>query len=178
MSELGDKAIAVHDALDAAALPHALGGALALAWCTEQARGTGDIDINVFVAETASQAVLDALPPGATRTARNRTELSRDGQTRVLWDGTPIDLFLNTTSFHGEVMTRVSLEPFEGRMLPFLSCTDLAVFKAFFNRRRDWADIEDMVRARTIDATFVSAIVTEHLGPDDPRLAELRSITG
>ncbi len=32
--------------------------------------------------------------------------------------------------------------------LPFLSCPDLAVFKVFFNRTKDWADLEAMHDAR------------------------------
>ena len=49
MSVLVDKILALHAALDDAEIPHAFGGALALAWCTERARGTIDIDLNVFV---------------------------------------------------------------------------------------------------------------------------------
>src|SRR5437773_11210415 len=49
MTGLADKILAIHDAFDAVRLPHAFGGALALAWCTERARGTIDIDVNIFV---------------------------------------------------------------------------------------------------------------------------------
>ena len=59
---LADKIIAVHDALDGAGLAHAFGGALALAWCTQRARGTIDIDVNVFVPATDAEVVLAALP--------------------------------------------------------------------------------------------------------------------
>ena len=45
-TSLADKIVAIHQALDAAQLPHAFGGALALAWCTQRARGTIDIDVN------------------------------------------------------------------------------------------------------------------------------------
>ena len=44
--------------------PHAFGGALALAWCTERARGTIDIDLNVFVDGSRAREVLAALPGG------------------------------------------------------------------------------------------------------------------
>ena len=49
MSGLPAKIVALHRALERAQLPHAFGGALALAWCTQRARGTIDIDVNVFV---------------------------------------------------------------------------------------------------------------------------------
>ena len=54
--------MAVHRALDNAALPHAFGGALALAWCTQRARGTIYIDVNVFVPVARVGDLLAALP--------------------------------------------------------------------------------------------------------------------
>lgn len=176
MSEVADKALAIHRALDEADLPHALGGALALGWCTRDPRGTSDIDMNVFVPTSAVRRVLGALPPDVVATEGNVRELEQDGQSRLKWDDVPVDLFLTTDEFHTEVMTRVSLEPFEGELVPFLSCTDLAVFKAFFDRRRDWADIEDMVAAGTIDADAVAAVITRFVAEDDARLSKLREI--
>lgn len=41
---LADKLVAVHRSLDRAAVPHAFGGALALAYCTAEPRATMDLD--------------------------------------------------------------------------------------------------------------------------------------
>ena len=57
---LPEKILAVHDALGA--LPHAFGGALALAYYAEP-RATIDIDLNVFVPPTQAAAVLGVLGP-------------------------------------------------------------------------------------------------------------------
>lgn len=176
MTSLADKVVALHDACDLAGLPHAFGGALALAWCTRQPRGTSDIDLNVFVPTSSVGAVLEALPPAVLARRRDALLLERDGQARLHWDTTPVDVFLNTTAFHEAAMSRTSLEPFRGRMVPFLACHDLAVFKAFFDRRRDWADIEDMLVAGAIDVDVVVAVLVEHLGADDHRVDKLRSI--
>jgi hypothetical protein len=176
VSTLAEKALAVHHALERAGLPHALGGALALAWCTRDPRGTSDIDVNIFVPTSDVGRVLKALPPEVTAAEDKVMELRRDGQTRMMWDTTPVDVFLTIDEFHTEVMGRVSLEPFEGELVPFLSCTDLAVFKAFFDRRRDWADIEDMLVAGTVEADAVVDVVTGLLGADDVRIAKLREI--
>ena len=46
---LPEKMVTVHQALADAEIHHAFGGALALAWCTQRARGTIDLDVNVFV---------------------------------------------------------------------------------------------------------------------------------
>ncbi|MHB8465958.1 MAG: hypothetical protein ACYDH6_07915 [Acidimicrobiales bacterium] len=178
MTSLAEKVVAIHRALGDAALPHAFGGALALAWCTQQPRGTSDIDVNVFVPPSSVDEVLDALPAIVTRGPQEIRQLRGDGQTRLHWDATPIDIFLNTSAFHETAMARVSLEPFAGEMIPFLACSDLAVFKAFFDRRRDWADLEEMVVARSIDVERVVDVLAAHLGADDPRIAQLRAIEG
>lgn len=174
--DLADKLLAVDHALDAADLPHAFGGALALAWCTNEVRATIDIDVNIFVPTDAAAEVLGALPKGVGHNDADRERLARDGQRRVWWDATPIDLFLNTTDFHQEVASRARREPFAGRMLPFLACSDLAVFKAFFDRTRDWADLEAMIAAGSLDATAVLGTLTLYLGGDDPRIARLRGL--
>jgi hypothetical protein len=49
MSALGERLLAVHEALDQAELPHAFGGAIALGYCVVEPRGTRDLDVNVFL---------------------------------------------------------------------------------------------------------------------------------
>ena len=49
MSTLTDKIIELHQALEDADIAHGFGGALALAWCTQRARGTIDIDLYIFI---------------------------------------------------------------------------------------------------------------------------------
>ena len=92
---------------------------------------------------------------------------------RLWWAKTPIDLFLNTTELHLSIGQRVRWESFAGESIPFLSCYDLAVFKVFFNRTKDWADLEAMHAARTLDIARVGAAVVEHLGNDGERLQRL-----
>ena len=176
MASLADQILAVHDALDRAEIPHAFGGALALAWCTQQARATIDIDVNVFVAPDRAEAVLGALPDGVTWTDADVAAIERDGQVRVWWDETPLDVFANTTAFHDEVGGRVRREDFAGERVPFLDCRDLAVFKAFFDRTKDWADLEAMAEAGSLDVDAVVGVLARHLGADDPRIERLLSL--
>jgi hypothetical protein len=176
MNGLPGKIVAVHEALDAAGRAHAFGGALALAWCTEQARGTIDIDVNVFVDADEAAAVVAALPAEVTATDAEVERLRRDGQIRLWWDTTPVDVFLNTDRFHEEVAARVRWEDFGGHRLPFLSCTDLAVFKAFFDRTRDWADLEAMAEVGSLDLDRVVGVLVRRLGPDDHRIDRLRAL--
>jgi hypothetical protein len=170
------KIVAIHERLASAGIDHAFGGALALAWCTERARGTIDIDLNLFVSKEQARQVLEALPKGLVWTETDLTLLDRDGQARLSWDETPVDVFFNTTAFHEQLSSRVRWEPFAGRQLPFLSCRDLAVFKAVFNRTRDWADLEDMADAGTLDRQAVLGVLADHLGGRDPRVEKLRRL--
>jgi len=176
MDNIVDKIIALHDALQSAELPHAFGGALALAWCTRRARGTIDVDVNVLIPAEAYQRALDALPDAVIVTRKDLGMLKRDGQARFWWQRTPIDLFLNTTTFHEQIIDRIRWETFAGRTVPFLACYDLAVFKAFFNRTKDWADLEEMYAAGTLDIPRVQAALIHYLGIDDPRIPRIGSI--
>jgi len=170
---LVDKIVAIHLALDAAELPHAFGGALALAWCTQRARGTIDIDVNVFIPAPRTGDLLAALPPDVVATDAAVEQLESDGQTRLWWAKTPVDVFLDTTPFHADVGERIRWEPFAGHDVPFLACRDLAVFKAFFDRTKDWADLEEMQIAGTLDIEAVAGVLVHYLGPDDPRVTRV-----
>ena len=60
--------------------------------------------------------------------------------------------------------------------MPFLDCADLAVFKAFFNRSKDWLDLQTMLHAGTLDKDAVVRVLTEYLGADDERIDRLRNL--
>ena len=176
MRPILDAVVELHDSLDAAGIPHAFGGAFALLWCTGEPRTTVDIDLNVFVPPDAAQHVVDALPEEIVPPSDVLAQLTTSGQTRVLFDGIPVDLFLDTTPFHSDLRLHLKEHQLAGRKLPFLGCSDLAVFKAFFNRRKDWADIEEMLREDRLDVPYVVGLLTEYLGTDDERIRELLTI--
>ena len=178
MIGLPAKIVAIHTALVKAKLPHAFGGALALAWCTERARGTIDIDLNVFVDSSMARGVLDALPDEVVWSDADLHLVAQDGQVRLWWATTPVDLFLNTTAFHVQAAERARWEDFAGVQIPFLSCPDLAVFKAFFNRTKDWADLEEMAAAGTLDLDRVIGVLVRYLGTADERIERLQTLLG
>jgi hypothetical protein len=176
MRPILDVIVELHEGLDAAGMHHAFGGAFALLWCTGEPRTTVDIDLNIFVSPTETQRVLDALPEGIVATDDEVSQLMTTGQCRLMFEGIPVDLFLDTTPFHDDLRLHISEHQLVNRNLPFLGCNDLAVFKIFFNRRKDWADIEEMLRAGRLDVAYVSGILGEYLGPDDERIRELHAI--
>lgn len=174
--DLVDKIVACHRALREREVPHAFGGALALAWCTAQARGTIDIDINLFVGREAIGDALRALPAAVAWDDSDVARLERELQHRLWWDHTPLDLFFNSTDYHEQLHARTRYEAFAGERIPFLSCVDLAVFKVFFDRTKDWADLEAMRDADALDIDFAAGVISHYLGADDPRLKRLLAL--
>ncbi len=130
----------------------------------------------MFVGVERADEILASLPDGIVASERDRASLLSEGQARLWWNTTPVDLFLNTTTFHEEVATRVRWEPFAGIELPFLACEDLAVFKVFFNRTKHWADLEAMRDAGTLDVPAIAGVLALFLGNDDDRITRLLSL--
>jgi hypothetical protein len=176
MNSLIERLMAVHDALDHAKLPHAVGGAIALGYCIQEPRGTRDLDINIFVTRARADEVFAALPGSITVTLANVEQVERDGQTRLMWDDMPVDIFLNVLPFHNEVATSVRSVVLAGRAIPVLDCSALTVFKAMFDRGKDWVDIEAMVEHGSIDVEQTAARIEELDGSDSHRAKRLREL--
>jgi pimeloyl-ACP methyl ester carboxylesterase len=173
MSVLADRLLAVRDALDSAGIAHAFGGAIALAYCTQEPRGTRDLDVNVFVSPERAEFVLDSLPSGVTVRPADRVAARRDGQVRVMWDDTPLDLFFNTHAFYRSVAGEVAVVPFEATTIPVLGCEALAVFKAMYGRTRDWADLEAMLEAGAFDCSRALERLRELVGGESDSVVRL-----
>lgn len=176
MSVLAERLLAVHAALARAGFDHAFGGAIALAYCTHEPRGTRDLDVNVFTDVERVDDVLNAMPAGVSVRTRDRTAARRDGQVRVMWDETPIDVFFDTHDFHREVSREIAVVPFENTTIPVLGCDALVVFKAMFNRTKDWADIEAILDAGAVDGPRTLDRLRTLLGPSDPAVVRLAAL--
>lgn len=161
------KILGLHEALDGAGLSHAFGGALALAFCTAEPRATKDIDVNVFITVDQLPALEAALPAAVSVSEMDRAAMRRDGQCRLWWDRTPVDVFLSTHPFHDHAEASRRVVPFAGVALPVLSCADLAVFKAFFARLKDVVDVAAMVTAGSIELDSLGETVAALLGEDE-----------
>jgi hypothetical protein len=177
VSELVTKLFAIHDSLTAAGLGHAFGGAIALAYCTAEPRGTRDLDLNIFTDSSRAQTALARLPRGVSVSKRDVDRIVREGQARLWWDDTPIDVFFNNHPFHDAVAGGVTWVPLQGRQIPVIDCASLVVFKALFNRTRDWADIEAVAEQSSDHIGEAAATIQEMLGPDDPIYRRLASLT-
>jgi hypothetical protein len=174
--ELVEKLLAIHRTLKDRSLPHAFGGAIALAYCVEEPRGTRDLDVNIFVDAKDAERVLAALPKGVRVGDADIEAVKRDGQTRLFWDGVPVDVFLNNLPLHEEVANGILWVPLEEERIPVLDCASLVVFKSLFNRTRDWGDIEEVALATPEDVDAATKVLATLVGEGDPsyrRLAEI-----
>jgi hypothetical protein len=132
--------------------------------------------VNIFVLPTRADEVIDSLPDGVVVTAADRRRVRRDGQVRVWWDDTPVDLFFDVHDFHRQVGAAVRVVPFLGQDIPVLACTDLVVFKAMYDRTKDWADIEDRIGAGTVDGDRALGWLGRLLGRSDNSTRRLADI--
>jgi Nucleotidyl transferase AbiEii toxin, Type IV TA system len=175
---LPQKVLLLAGALESAEIPFAFGGALALAYYAEP-RATIDIDVNVFVSPDEFDRVVQACAPlGIRARASDRRATQRDGQTRVWWGATPVDLFFAYDEFHFHAATRVRRVPFGDDTITVLAPEDLLVCKAVFDRRKDWLDIEQMLllTAGTLDLEDVRHWIVAIVGADDPRRVRFEKV--
>jgi hypothetical protein len=173
---LPQKVVAIHERLSAAKVPHAIGGALALAYYAEP-RATADVDVNVFVATDRWPEVRNALGPLGVDVELDPAALERDGQVRLWWGRNAVDLFFSYDEFHQEMRRDARRVPFAETTIPILSPEHLAVCKAMFDRTKDWLDIEQiLVASDPLDLTEIESWLERMTGPDDPRLAKLAEI--
>ncbi len=163
-----DRVVALHDSLAGSGIPHAFGGALALAYHATP-RGTVEIDLNVFLpigdaAEVIEQLTASGIEPpprgidGALPTAGPQCP----------GDDTHVDLsFSYDTEFFASVRDRVEAHTFEDSRrryfdLPFLSAEGLCVVKVTCDRLRDRADIEAMLVEAPLDLAYVERWLLHH----------------
>jgi hypothetical protein len=168
-----EKIVAVHKHLTTSQIDHAFGGAIALGYHVEAPRATADIDLNITADTGRARLVLRALPPEVSWAKADVAQIERDGQTRLFWDRTPLDLFFPQHELHGVVASRLEQVPFAATTIPIVSATDLCIFKAMFDRTKDWADIEAMLVYGEVDRVEVRSWLTRLLGDDDQRVAHL-----
>jgi hypothetical protein len=166
---LPEKIVAIHRRLTGAKVGHAFGGALALAYYAEP-RATIDIDLNLFVSPSNYPQVEQALAEVGVGDGADPQLVLRDGQCRLRWGSTPIDLFFAYDELHEAMRRAIRKEPFGEATIPVLAPEHLLVCKAIFNRPKDWLDIEQMlVCVEELDATEVRGWLARILGSDDPR---------
>jgi len=171
---LAERVVALDRALVDVA--HAFGGALALAYYAEP-RATVDIDLNVFVGADRVDDVATPLAHLGVDIANAAPLIRRDGQARVYWDDTPVDLFFAYDAFHDAAAAACRTVPFADTTIPILAVEHLVVCKAVFNRPKDWIDIDTIVELGTpVRAAEVLRWVARIAGDEDPRYERVAAV--
>ncbi len=161
------------DALELHGLPHAIGGALALA-IAGVPRGTADVDLNVFVGEERLGDLLGVLH-GLGLDVDDTAAITRaraDGMFVARWDGMRIDVFLPSIPFaHEAHRTRIRVTDDAGWSGWFLAAEAIAVFKLLFFRGKDRVDLERLVAVRPeLDRAYVRRWIVDMMGEADERV--------
>ncbi|MEY2432487.1 MAG: hypothetical protein QOC92_2212 [Acidimicrobiaceae bacterium] len=173
---LADKVVQLHDALVAANVAHAFGGALALAYYAEP-RATADVDINLFVGPSEFARILEVLEPFGIMRIPTSKQVQREGQARVWWGRTPLDLFFAYDEIHDAMRDRVRMVPFGEVEIPILAAEHLIVAKVVFDRPKDWLDIEQMlVTVPSLDLDDVARWLRHLLEIDDQRITRFEAL--
>lgn len=176
---LDEQIVAIENAFVAAGIPHAFGGAQALAYYGS-VRATHDIDVNVFVSADQAERVLSVLGALGARVEGEapRVQIARDGQTRIRWEGTPIDLFFAYDPLHESSLERRRKVDFYGDPIHILSGEDLILYKATFDRDKDWEDIAGMIYAgpERLDFGYVRQFLERIDSEGRARLARLERL--
>jgi hypothetical protein len=170
---LPEKVLAIHGALATAKVPHAIGGAIALAYYSEP-RATVDVDVNVFVHTDRWPTVREALASLGIDVDIEEFALERDGQVRLWWDRNPVDLFFSYDPLHDEMEESTRRVPFVDTRIPILGPEHLVICKAMFDRPKDWLDIEAiLVVTEPLDVTAIESWLVRLVGREDDRLGKL-----
>jgi hypothetical protein len=177
LGALAGRIVAVHEMLESMGVTHQFGGAVALAWYRNP-RATTDVDLNVTVPPEDADPVLGALTHlGVSVSPADRALIRRDGQARLDWDGSYLDLFFATFELHREMAEHARQVSFGPVRIPILSPEHLIVCKVVFDRPKDWLDVEEMIAWGTaIDAGEALSWVREILGDASEQYARLAAL--
>lgn len=179
MSEVnsaGDAAKRLAARLNDLGLPYALGGAIALGYWG-QPRGTLDVDLTLFVdAAKPSEAIWSLQQIGCEfQTSLALASFQQHGFAQVAIDGVRVDVFLPTIEFYSAAKQRIQSVLLGDQPIRIWDAETLCVFKMMFFRRKDLADVEQILRTQgtNFDADWTRSQLSTIYGARDPRLASL-----
>ena len=165
--------------LDSLGVPHQFGGAIALAWYRSP-RATTDIDLNITLSPEEAEPVLGALGHlGVSVSDPDRATIAHDGQARLDWEGSYLDVFFATLDLHQEMAERSREVGFGSVPIPILAPEHLLVCKAIFDRPKDWVDIEEILAWGTeVNTAAVLGWIEELLGAESAQYVRLAELLG
>lgn len=173
---LPDKIAAVDEGLLAAEIPHAFGGAIAVAYYGEP-RMTKDIDINIFLSGKHWGKISEALDPLEIDIELEDRDLQNQEELRLEWKENSVHLFFSSDPLHEEMERRVRIVPFADGTIPLVAPEHLVIRKAVLDRIKDWIDIEQiLVATDPINLAEIESWLERMVGEGDPRMRKLGEV--
>jgi hypothetical protein len=162
-------------ALEAVGCEYALGGAIALGFWAAP-RGTLDVDVTLFVApDKLSECVRLMQQIGCTLESNEAIHsLTEHGFCHVEFNNRRIDVFLPLIPFYEEARRRRRQVILGERPVMIWDAATLCVFKMMFFRRKDLADVEQILRVQggQLDTAWVLQQLVDIYGRRDPRISQ------
>ncbi len=159
---------------------YALGGAIALGYWGEP-RGTLDVDVTLFFAPDRPSECIQLLQQigCAVRTTEALQSLREHGFCRAELAGRRVDVFLPTIPFYDNARDRRRQVQLGKQLIMVWDAESLCVFKMMFFRRKDIADVEQILRVQgaKLDRSWVRTHLDQIFGSRDPRLAQWDELT-
>jgi len=153
---------------------YALGGAIALGYWGAP-RGTVDVDLTVYLPpDKTSDCVWLLQDIGCEFSATEALDSLREhGFCRATYGGMRVDVFLPIAPFYEAARVRRKRVELARQPAMIWDAESLAVFKMMFFRRKDLADVEQILRTQgpQFDRVWVRDRLVEMYGARDPRLA-------
>ena len=153
---------------------YALGGAIALGYWGSP-RGTVDVDLTLYLPpDHPSDCIWLLQDIGCQCAATEAAEsLRQHGFCSVTFAGIRLDVFLPIVPFYEAARVRRRRLELAGQSIVVWDAESLAVFKMMFFRRKDVADVEQILRVQgeTFDRAWVREQLAEMYGAGDPRLS-------
>ena len=161
--------------LDDIRQPYAFGGAIALGYWAAP-RGTLDVDLTLFLSPDRPSdcvRVLQDLGCDVT-TTEAIPSLREHGFCRVSWRGTRVDVFLPLIEFYQSARQRRKQVNLGDQPIVIWDAETLAVFKMMFFRRKDLADVEQILRTQgsLLDQAWIRDQLLKLYSARDPRLSQ------
>ncbi|MEX0613820.1 MAG: hypothetical protein WD229_17005, partial [Pirellulales bacterium] len=159
---------------------YALGGAIALGFWAEP-RGTLDVDVTLFLPPgqpTACVRVLQKIGCDL-RADEVMQSFAQYGYCEVNFGGFRIDVFLPTILFYEQARQRRKRVLLGDQPVMIWDAETLCVFKMMFFRRKDLADVEQILRmaGEQLDRDWVLKHLTDLYGQRDPRISQWQELT-
>lgn len=166
-------------ALSAAGCEYALGGAIALGiWANP--RGTLDVDVTLFLPPDQPSGCVRLLQNiGCQITASQALQsLTEHGFCQVEFGGRRLDVFLPIIPLYEQARQRRKTVLLGDQPVTIWDAETLCVFKMMFFRRKDLADVEQILRVQgdQLDRDWVTRQLVELYGGRDPRVSQWQEL--